>query len=84
MYVPSPRRGKKPHALASEHSLTQASSLRSEDLVKLYRQNLDGGSPQPVASLKAEDTFDFAWPRHGRLLAFMRGNWQHDALIISG
>jgi hypothetical protein len=58
--------------------------MRSEDLVKLYRQNLDGGSPQPVASLKAEDTFDFAWPRHGRLLAFMRGNWQHDALIISG
>jgi Tol biopolymer transport system component/DNA-binding winged helix-turn-helix (wHTH) protein len=59
-------------------------AVQSEDLVKLYRQHLDGGSAQPMANLKAEDTFDFAWPRRGRLLAFMRGNWQHDALIISG
>jgi len=58
--------------------------VESEDLVKLYRQNLDGGSPQLLASLKAEDMFDFAWSPYGQRLAFMRGNWQHDALIISG
>jgi Tol biopolymer transport system component/DNA-binding winged helix-turn-helix (wHTH) protein len=59
-------------------------AVKSEGLVKLYRQNLNGGSPQQAASLEAEDTFHFAWPPHGQRLAFMRGNWQHDALIISG
>ena len=49
-------------------------AVQSEDFVRLYRQHLDGGSAQPMANLKAEDTFDFAWPPRGRLLAFMRGN----------
>ena len=29
-------------------------AVQSEDLVKLYRQHLDGGSAQPMANLKAE------------------------------
>ena len=49
----------------------------------LFRRPLDGGSPAQLTALTAEDIFSFALSRDGTRLAFSRGTFTSDVVLIT-
>jgi Tol biopolymer transport system component/DNA-binding winged helix-turn-helix (wHTH) protein len=50
----------------------------------LWSQSLDGDSPSLIGDLGNEQIEDFALSPDGTGLAFIRGKWIHDAVLIEG
>ncbi|MEO8434283.1 MAG: winged helix-turn-helix domain-containing protein [Pyrinomonadaceae bacterium] len=50
----------------------------------LWRQSLDNEKPHLIADLGNEEIQDFALAPDGSSLAFIRGKWIHDAVLIEG
>ena len=48
------------------------------------RESLNSGPPQELASLKAEDEFEFPLSPNHKQLAFISTKWNHDAVLIDG
>jgi Tol biopolymer transport system component len=49
----------------------------------VWKQALEGGSPEPVTDFSSDRMVDFAWSRDGRLLAVMRAVETSDAVRIT-
>lgn len=50
----------------------------------LWRQSLDGGSPERIADLGDEAIEDFAYSPNGNYFGLIRGRWTHEAVLIEG
>jgi Tol biopolymer transport system component len=59
-------------------------AIQSKGKVKLYRESLNSGAPKELASLTAEDEFEFALSPNHKQLAFISTKWTHDAVLIDG
>jgi Tol biopolymer transport system component/DNA-binding winged helix-turn-helix (wHTH) protein len=59
-------------------------AIESKGKVKLYRQSLNGASPQELTTLKGEDEFEFALSPNHKELAYVSTKWNHDAVLIDG
>jgi Tol biopolymer transport system component len=49
----------------------------------IFTQSLAGGAPEETASFDEDELFDFSYSTDRRLLAVVRGGWQHDVVLIS-
>jgi eukaryotic-like serine/threonine-protein kinase len=49
----------------------------------IFRQSLDGGPKEEIASFEQDELFDFGYSIDGQFLAVTRGGWQHDIVLIS-
>src|SRR5262249_4793003 len=58
-------------------------AVNDEGQIKLYSQTLDSHPPHLLASLKAEDEFEFAISAK-KQLAYISTRWDHDIVSISG
>jgi Tol biopolymer transport system component len=63
-------------------SLNYITANRSRN--SLWRQALDNHNPRLIADLGNEEIEDFAESPDGSNLAFIRGRWMHDAVLIEG
>ncbi len=50
----------------------------------LWQQSLDGGEPQKLTNFTSERIFDFAFSPDGSQIAFVRGTWNFDAVLLKG
>jgi len=48
-----------------------------------FKQSLDGGPPEEIASFAQDEVFDFSYSIDGQSLAVTRGAWKHDIVLIS-
>lgn len=48
----------------------------------IWRQDLNGGSPQRIAGLPEEKLYSYGWSRDGKLFAFTRGTEIRDLVLI--
>ncbi len=49
----------------------------------LLKQPLDGGPTETIMDFEEDNLFDFGYSLDGKLLALIRGAWQHDIMLIS-
>ncbi|HYW73902.1 MAG TPA: winged helix-turn-helix domain-containing protein [Pyrinomonadaceae bacterium] len=54
------------------------------DQKALWQQPLDDGAPRLIANLGSDDVEELAVSPDGSSLAFTRGKWLHDAILIEG
>ena len=50
----------------------------------LWRQSLDGGAPQKLTNFTSERILDFAVSPDENQIAFVRGDWNFDAVLLKG
>ena len=50
----------------------------------LWRQPLDGGTPQQITDLGNEEIYQLALTPDGKTFAVVQGGWRHDAVLLKG
>jgi len=50
----------------------------------LWEQPLAGGAPRKLTNFTSEQLFDFAFSPDGKQVAFVRGEWHFDAVLLKG
>jgi eukaryotic-like serine/threonine-protein kinase len=94
--VDGPAEGKRPIKIFSHPLQTQTvrwtpdgrgitySENPASGSAKIWIQPIDGGEPKLLAEFETDRVFGYDWSRDGKNLAFIRGLWATNVILIKG